>query len=94
MIPAAGDVVILRGLLVHAANSSREKYPPRVAIVVRVAGDVVIVRLRIGGLNRRPRQRWCRMSRRCVIANVARLATPREVVLGMAVDPLPAAVAA
>jgi hypothetical protein len=87
-----GKPVVVRGLTVDArwpGKRSGNFLPPRVALVAKAINPLTIfVKLRMGGA-----RRWQSKGRLVALAQVVRLATPREVTLGMVVDPLAPAVA-
>lgn len=84
MILKAGDRVVARGLPLK--RRSKDTLPATIAIICRVLPGELVISLRIGGDS----VRFAR-PRRCEVANVARLATPREVATGIVFGPLPTA---
>ena len=91
---SAAELVIGRAYVLRGLSDSKRpdmvsstRRPPAVARLEGIEGDVIIVRLAMVRGRRNP---WCPQSRRALVANVAREATRREVVLAMPVDPLPA----
>jgi hypothetical protein len=83
MMPAIGDVVVLRGLRKNSHIAHSEFLALRIGIVVAVNGNEVTVRLHM--CNGAPsRARWCTRTRVVTLENVARRASERESVLGHA----------
>ena len=89
-----GKAVVLRGLSLdqRKAMSAATRMPPRIGMVVRVlSGGRLYVKLSMGSLGCR---RWFPRGRICLLTNVVREATRREVLVGMPIGPIEPAVAA
>jgi hypothetical protein len=81
-----GRPYVLRGLVYYSGKWPIPR-PPAVALLEKIEGDEITVRLHVRGGRRFP---WAPQKRIATVANVAREATRREVVLGHPVEPLPA----
>lgn len=84
MKPAVGDVVVLRGLRENQHNPDSVAIPPRIAVVVELLKrGRLAVKLHMGtGGAWRSSRRWAMRARIVTLANVVRLATERETVVG------------
>lgn len=66
-------MVVLNGLRRTRADAR----PPAIALIVRVQGETLTVRLR------QAHRKWCSYTRECHISSVVRSATEREVAVGV-----------
>ena len=80
-----GDRIVARGLPVRP-DGKGEKMPPKIALVCRVDDEGILISLRVVGASG---TRFHRRPRACRLDQVARLATPREVAVGVVIEPLP-----
>jgi hypothetical protein len=87
--PEPGDAVALRGLLENPQNPAKGTIGPRIGRVLRyVTARRLLVQLRMGRMAGRSFVSWCQRPREVELANVARLATRREVILGFVDEPI------
>ncbi len=82
MTPRPGDRIIAHGLPVRP-KGSKDRLPPVIALVMAVDHLRVVIRLRSGG---GAPVRFAPKGRACEPGQVVRLATPREVALGLVVN--------
>ncbi len=75
-----GDRIVARGLPVNR-TSKANRLPPSIALVVHVDRSRVLIRLRVGSFGG-ARARFSPGLRECRFEDVARHASPREVVTG------------
>jgi hypothetical protein len=84
--PAPGDAVVLRGLPRNPKTTINGTLTPRIGLVRRVlTGGRFAIALRFGGIA--ARRRWCPRVRIVDGAHVERLATAREIVVGLVLLP-------